>query len=359
MITIQASVSKGWLNKFGGFKFDREYYFDPLHRFEIDNEINVFVKEKFPGYPIYNMEDNLVQAEFVSPKQILVGGLQPNLILGSLLGCTTVFYDDKDSDISGKPLENIERSGELPSLNSLIANPLIQKFTGQILDLRSKHPDYKIIPPFFWDLSGRATIHGIITTSLKLAGENIFMLMITDPSLVHSIHRWITDAYIILINYFSKLCSLPVTSIHIGECSCTMLSQQYFLEFAAPYINRLGEEYRNIRLHSCGKSDGLIDAFSKIPALGSLDLGSGTSIKSIREKFGNKIDISTFPPPDILVKGSELIEVQTWLDNLIKENLEGNLRISYHIEPGYELQNCLAINKHLESHYNIKQIRLY
>ena len=30
MISIQTSVSKGWLHNEGGFRFDERYYFDPL-----------------------------------------------------------------------------------------------------------------------------------------------------------------------------------------------------------------------------------------------------------------------------------------------------------------------------------------
>jgi hypothetical protein len=359
MISVQASVSKGWLNKSGGFTFGEEYYFDPLFRLEVDKKINAFVRKRFPDYPIYNMEDNLMQAEYITDKLIIVGGLQPNLILGSILGCNLMFFEDKDSDINSKPMESINTVEELPELSSLLSSLVIKKLSNQIIELKQNFPDYKIIPPFFWDLSGRATIHGIITTSLKLMGENIFILMVTEPAFVHAIHKWITDAYVILINYFSSLAGLNISSIHIGECSCTMLSSQYFDEFVAPYINILGEEYKKIRLHSCGKSDALINSFSKIPELHSLDLGSGTSLKAVREKFGNKITVSTFPAPELLVKGAPKGEVISWLDELIKDNNDGNLRISYHIEPDYDIENCLEINRHLENKYNIKQTRLY
>jgi hypothetical protein len=358
MISIQASVSKGWLNKSGGFTFGETYYFDPLFRFEEDKKISAFVRENFPNYPVYNMEDNLMQAEYISDKQILVCGLQPNLILGSILGSKPIFFEDKDTDIHSKPLENLNSVIELQELPSLLSTPLIMKLTGQISELKKKHPDYKIIPPFFWDASGRATIHGIITTSLKLMGEDVFVLMASDPALVHAVHKWITDAYIHLINYFSSFVGLTVSSIHIGECSCTMLSSRHFEEFVVPYINMLGNEYKKIRFHSCGKSDALIDSFTKIPALSALDVGSGTSLKSIRKQFGNKVSISTFPSPELLVKGAPKEKIIFWLDELIKDNNDGDLRISYHVEPDYEIDNCIAINQHLEKKYNIKQTRL-
>ena len=57
------------------------------------------------------MESNLVQGEHFSPDQVLVGGIQPNLIVGACLGAEFVFPPDKDSDIAGRPLEGVRDRG--------------------------------------------------------------------------------------------------------------------------------------------------------------------------------------------------------------------------------------------------------
>lgn len=44
MIKVQASVSKGWLNKNGGFVFDQKYYLDPYYRMEFDKKCHDFIK---------------------------------------------------------------------------------------------------------------------------------------------------------------------------------------------------------------------------------------------------------------------------------------------------------------------------
>ena len=85
MIKIEASVSKGWLHKYGGFNFTDQYYFDPVYRWELDNKINSFISERFQSYAIYNMEANLVQAKYVRSNHVLVGAIQPNMILATLL----------------------------------------------------------------------------------------------------------------------------------------------------------------------------------------------------------------------------------------------------------------------------------
>jgi len=271
MIKVQASVSKGWLHKHGGFEFNEQYYTDPYYRMQQDQECHDFIKEKFPEFPLYNMEDNLVQAEYVMPGMMLVGAIQPNMIIAAALGAEFVYADDKDSDVKGFPLKDVADVSELLPLEKVLELPFIKDLENQFVQAKKKYPAYKLIPPFFWDTSGRATIHGIITTSMKFIGQDIYTKMMTEPELVKGIHQWITDLYITVIRHFSKLAELPVTSIHVGECSGTMLDEFSYQEFVTPYINQLGEEFGKVRLHSCGNANHVIAPICSINNLEIID----------------------------------------------------------------------------------------
>jgi len=359
MIKIQASVSKGWLNKHAGFVFTDQYYFDPIYRWEQDKKINRFVRERFPHYAIYNMEDNLVQSYHVKDNQVLVGAIQPNMILAALMGARFSFFDDKDSDVLGKPLENISNIQELPSLNSILEHSLIKDLEKQMQVIQKIHPELRIIPPFFWDESGRATIHGVITTSLKLTGDNIMMIMLEDPDLAHAIHQWIVNAYMILIKHFAALGNLIISSVHVGECAGTMISSQLYEDFVIPYISQLGDELGAIRLHSCGISNHLIEPISCIHNLKVIDTGSGTSILKIREMMGKAFEINVFPPFEVLLEGVPQSSAIEWLDKTLSENQGGPLQIAYHLEADYDVSNGLAIHNELEKRGLISPGRLY
>ncbi|MCX6226511.1 MAG: hypothetical protein NTV01_17475 [Bacteroidia bacterium] len=348
MIKIQASVSKGWLHRHGGFVFPDQYYLDPIFRWEQDKNINRFVREQFPGIAIYNMEDNLVQADYVKVNQVLVGAIQPNMILAALLGAEFSFFENTDSDVLGKPLEHISGIDELPSPDAILDHSLIKKMDRQMHLLRESHPGLRIIPPFFWDESGRATIHGVITTSLKLTGDNIMMVMMSDPDLAHALHQWIVDAYVILIQHFAASGNLPVTSVHVGECAGTMISSELYEDFVVPYISQLGDRLGPVRLHSCGFSDHLIEPVSHINNLKIIDTGSGTSIVKIREIMGRDFEINVFPPTSALLEGVPRSEAISWLDKTLSENQGGPLQIAYHLEADYDTRNGLAIHEELE-----------
>ncbi len=156
------------------------------------------------------MEDNLVQAEHVVPGMLLVGAIQPNIILAAALGAELICDPGKDCDAKGLPLKAVESSAELPDPEELLELPFINDLERQFYSTKERYPGHKVIPSFFWDVSGRATVHGIVTTSLKLAGEEILIKMRLVPELVHAIHHWITDVYINIVNHFSRLGEIKV-----------------------------------------------------------------------------------------------------------------------------------------------------
>ena len=346
MIKLQASVSKGWLNREGGFKFTEKYYLDPMYRMEIDKQCHHFIKSRFPVYPIYNMEDNLVQAEFVVPEMILVGAIQPNMIIAAALGAEFVFDPGKDSDVKGLPLKDLKSADELPDPASLLKLPFIEELERQYLSAKQNYPDKKIIPSFFWDTSGRATIHGIITTSMKFMGDIIFIRMMEEPELVHAIHQWIADVYISVIRHFAHIGEMDITSIHVGECSGAMLDEHQYREFVTPYLNFLGRAFISVRLHSCGNSDHIMPAICEVENLSVIDTGSNTSIDAIRKLRGKEFEINVAPPVEVLLSKDEDHMVR-WLHRTIKENQNGNLKIVYHMEADYNEKSCVYISEYL------------
>jgi hypothetical protein len=56
------------------------------------------------------------------------------------------------------------------------------------------------------------------------------------------------------------------------------------------------------------------------------------------------------------VPQSEILE---WLNRTLTENEGGPLQIAYHIEPDYEISNCLAMHEELERRGLITNSRLY
>jgi hypothetical protein len=348
-ISLLTSVSKGWLHDEGGFTFGKEYYMRPLYRRAQDLKIDLFLQERFPDYAFYNMESNLVQLDFWQPDYIYVGGIQPNILVGACLGAEIVWYQDQDIDLlESAPLSRITAIADLPSPDELLLHPFIRQFDRQIIELQETRPDLTIIPPFFWDISGRATIHGFITTSMRYFGQSIFIKTLEDPQFVMDLHDWIADMSIRFIRHFAALAGIPVKSLHIGECSGTMIGSEQYDQFVVPFINKLTDTIGPIRLHSCGLSNHLLHSMTNIRNLQVLDTGSNTSVKAVRKQFGHDFQLDLAPPLEALRANADKEVMLTWLDNVLRENSLGPLQLGYHLEPGYSVENCLAVHDELD-----------
>jgi hypothetical protein len=348
MIRVSGTLSKAWMAGALGVRFDRDYYFDPDKRFAIDTLCNEYAGEHFPGMRLSYSESNLGQIDYWDKDQIQIGGIQPNMILGMLLGADFIPQDDKDADITPRCAAGKEPS-DLPSPESLLDHSLIRLLDEQICLVQSDSlKQLRPIPPFFWDTSGRATIHGAMTSAQKLMGETIFVDMMTKPQRCLETMHWIAEAYVVLCRHFSQMARLPITGVHVGECASCMVSPELIEQFVAPVTSKIGEKLGPIRLHSCGPSTNHLEAFSKIANLRCLDVGGETSIGRAREIFGKEMLISVAPlPRDMSATSTD--PLLCWAKRILEENDDGNLEYAYHLEPGYNTSAVYALTDFVRS----------
>ena len=347
MITLSGTLSKAWLHEALGVAFDRDYYFDPVRRHAIDSRCNEYAVREFPGMGLFYSESNLGRLRFWDPAQVLVGGIQPNMILGMLLGADFLPAVDRDADITRGCLAGCDPA-ELPSPESLPDHDVARLFDRQIAQIRdADDPSRQPIPPFFWDASGRAAIHGVLTSAQKLCGETVFMDMITVPQRCRRIMEWIADAYIVLCRHFAVRAGVTIADVHVGECSCCMVGPELVEEFVVPVTSKIGQALGPVRLHSCGPSTHLLDVFARIENLGSLDLGGETSVSKARAILGFQMPISIAPlPADMSAESTA--PILDWARRILAENGGGELEIVYHLEPGYNLEAIRALTDVLE-----------
>lgn len=354
MLTITGTLSKGWMNQALGVVFDHGYYFDPRRQHALDNLCNEYAAETFPGMALFYSEANLGRLAYWSPDQVQIGGIQPNMILGMLLGADFVPADDRDADITPSCLAGKDPA-ELPDPETLPDHDLVKLFDTQIAEVRTKRgKQFRPIPPFFWDASGRATIHGVLTSAQKLCGETVFLDMLTEPQKCRKLLHWIADAYIVLCRHCAQAADLPITDVHVGECSCCMVSPALVEEFIVPETSRIGESLGPVRLHSCGTSTHLLAAFAQVVPLGSLDLGGETSLAKAREIFGPARPITIAPLPRDM-SAESTAPILEWARRTVEENAGGDLGYVYHLEPSYNVDTVYALTDFLKGQKEFRE----
>lgn len=346
-ISALGSVSFGWLHEQGGFVFDEPFFLEPAARLKTEQRIHAFVAKRFPGFPVYNIEAHLVQVKGRQQPVVLVGGLQPNLLLGAAVGSKFVFYGDKDPDITPTPLVDRQALDGLRDLDWANVWP-ISMFLDQVAAARETFgKEFAVIPPFFWDTTGRATVHGIVTTAQKLIGERLFLEMADGSPFVRELFPWIADSYATLIGLFADAAGMRVTGLHVGDCSLCMVGPGPFKELVLPSLNELVRRTGPVRLHSCGLSNHLLDAFRGVENLASLNVGSGTSVAKIRERFAST-PLDLLPPVELVTTGTPEM-MDAWVRRCVEENGDGELELQYHLDLGQPQDTCLQIHRTLDS----------
>ncbi len=295
MIRIAGSVSKGWMARQIGPVFDRDYYFDPSRRHKVDRMCAEAAKRLLGDLNVFYTESNLGRREYFDENLIQIGGLQPNMLVGCLLGAELIPHSDADADISTTCLAGGDVT-QLPTPESLVQHPLVCQLDEQIREvLDDDTSPFQPIPPFFWDQSGRAAVHGAVTSGMKFHGDAFLADMVVEPDRCRRVVDWLTRVSIVLVEHFSTVGRMPVEGIHVGECVSCMVDVANFRTFMVPAASALGRHFPPLRFHSCGRSDHIIESCKMIDGIGSIDVGGETSVAEIRRVFGLEFPVGIAP----------------------------------------------------------------
>jgi hypothetical protein len=351
---IAGSVAKSWLAAELGVEFDRQYYFDPRRRHAIDRHCNMHVAGALGDLNVFYTESNLGRREWYDGEQVLVGGIQPNLLVGMLCGADFVPTPQADADITPCCLAGRDLS-QLPEPASLLTHPLVRLFDDQLRTLQAGAPPHvRAIPPFFWDASGRAAVHGAVTSGLKFWGDDFLLNLVAEPAICERLIGWLTDVSAALVTHFSATGALPVTTIHVGECAACMIDAETFRRFVVPATSALGARFRAVRFHSCGRSDHLIEACRAIHGLASLDVGGETSVAVIRAAFGRALPVGIAPLVDDM-RAASADSILQWFQRVRDENDGGDLTIGFHLESDYNLETIRALHEAVRRDSSVSQ----
>jgi uroporphyrinogen-III decarboxylase len=168
------------------------------------------------------------------------------------------------------------------------------------------------------------------------------MDLLTEPDKSRRLLNWIADAYLVLCRHFAEAADLAITDVHVGECSCCIVSPTVVEEFIAPATSRISEVLGPVRFHSCGTSTHLLQAFTRIDRLHSLDLGSETSMRQARAIYGPQMPVTIAPSPqDMSAESTQ--PILDWAQRVLDENGDGDLGFVFHLEPSYNVDTIRAL----------------
>ncbi len=266
-ISVSLNFMPAFYYKHTGVKYGDAYYFDPRCRAEIELVENAFLYEV--------LGDIGVGSPSPSPSTNLF--IQPIDLLKAAQGADIVCPPDATLETRGHVWGSLSIA-EIAKINPHDAanHSFINTVLAQYREMQKLYGERADI---FGMKSGTMNIHAPYTTAHQLCGEDIFYIMSDDPQGAKIIFGKIWDIYQAVFARIGKeIGAPPATRIYLGDCSASMLSTRLYREVVLPTNREIAAKFTSAGYHSCGPSTHLLNEFSDILGITSIELGAGTDL---------------------------------------------------------------------------------
>jgi hypothetical protein len=146
---------------------------------------------------------------------------------------------------------------------------------------------------------------GPIPDAYALAGENLFMWMLSDPGRVHRLMDVMAETFIQFQRYVRDLRGDSYRNLGMGCDAGEMVSADMFREFVVPYYLRCYDAFSGTRgLHMCGRINHLIPVLAEDLRITHLNgFGFPTDPKLLAKWMGGKTVMVGGLNPVVLLEG--------------------------------------------------------
>jgi hypothetical protein len=301
-LPVEIVLSPEWWYAHEGIIFDRDYFFHPAKRVEVEQKMEEVLYERWGKYGLGgNKNDPRPEVGAVH--------LASGFLLPEMMGCKVIYSENHPPRVIPANREGLFLNAEEP-----FKSTAFKDFT-LLMDKLKKKYGY---------LTGDVNWGGILNLALDLRGADIFSDILMDPHLVRENFKMLsgviskfvsvvqseTGTSSISVNRSVRYFSKPVF-LH-SECSHTMISADDYENILLEYDINWSNQKRPFGIHYCGKDPHrFAGSFANIPHLDFLDLGWGGDVKILRKKLPNTFFNLRLSP----------VEIRTQDTNEIRETI--------------------------------------
>ena len=272
-LPVDIVLAPEWWYKNEGITFDEDFFFHPVRRVEVEQQMEKILFERWGKFGI---------GEHRNEKRPEIGAvhLAAGFLLSEMLGCEVRYSENH-------PPQVIAANGKLQSIDieKAFVSPAFRKIKNLADELTKK----------YGYLTGDINWGGILNIAMDLRGESIFLDMMMTPEdvtlyfegiagVVEKFTQWLiskTGTTSISVNRVVRHFGQPVL-LH-SQCSHTMISEEDYENFLLPFDQKWCKK-RPYGIHYCGADPHrMAPSFAKIAHLDFLDVGWGGDLKMLRQ----------------------------------------------------------------------------
>lgn len=263
---ISLNLMPAFYTKHLGLRYGQAYYFDPSYRERIEREEYRLLHELLAEYDAF--------PEPFRPSANLF--IQPLDLIRKTQGSEWRFSDDATVESVGAPWAKLSID-EIRRIDPQAAaqHPILRDLVAQYRQMQRQYGERADI---FGMKSGVMNIHTPYTTAQQLYGENLFILLLSEPESATVIFEKVWEIYQAIIAALQTVTGAPLTRIQMGDCAASLISAETYRTVVAPMNRKIAAGFHWVGYHSCGPSTHLLEAFRTLAPLDSIELGPGTDL---------------------------------------------------------------------------------
>lgn len=313
ILPTEIILSPEWWNTNEGITFDRDFFYHPLKRIEVEQQMEKILYERWGNF-------GLGQDKNQARPEIGAVHLAAGFLLSEMMGCQVNYSEAHPPQVCPAYQE----------LRDITADDVFKSSVfQQVIDLTDK------LKKKYGYITGDINWGGVLNIAMDLRGENIFLDMMMSPDEVENYFAGITSVIekftsFLLTETGSTSISVNRSVRHIqqpvflhSECSHTMISVEDYEKFLLS-IDLEWSKKRPFGIHYCGTDPHrMASSFAKIPHLDYLDLGWGGDVKLLREFLPDTFFNIRLSPVEIARQSHN--EIYETITRLVHESGDPNL----------------------------------
>ncbi len=249
-----------------GLAYGEAYYFDPAYRADVERAEGRFLYETLGRYGVGSPDPAPSPSLFIQPVDLVM----------RTQGAEWRFPPDGTVESWGQPWAGLSPE-EIAAIQPRDAahHPVIDAILAQYQVLTRLYGESADI---FGTKSGTMLIHTPYTTAHQLCGQDLFVMMLTDPEAAGRVFDKVWQIYEAIFGRIAQATGARLTRVHLGDCSASLVSAPVYREVVLPANLAVASRFEGTGYHSCGRSSHLLEAFGALPRLAAIELGAGTDL---------------------------------------------------------------------------------
>ncbi|NOY10386.1 MAG: hypothetical protein GXP33_16250 [Spirochaetes bacterium] len=292
-----------------GITFDKDYYFNPAKRVEVEQRMEKALYERWGRYGL---------GKGCKKERPVIGALHlaAGFMVSGMLGCRVEYLEDSAPQVITADTDTLNINAE-----GAFKSDIYKDYENLADRLKSK----------YGYIEGDINWSGVLNIALDLRGERIFLDMFDKPGevdkyfngIAHVLDRFTqsikkeTGSYSVSVN--RNVRNIPEPVFLHSECSHTMISVQDYERFLLRYDVEWSNKCRPFGIHYCGADPHrYAESFAKVPHLDFLDIGWGGDVKLLRQKLPNTFFNIRLSPVEIINESTD--EIKNMIIKLAEES---------------------------------------